>query len=207
MTAARVLLLVALPIAGAVAWVAVRERPRPTPATADEPAQLVEVAAVKPDELPALLQQFGAAIASSVDRVSRLFTPPASAAPYVETIAAAEQRYGLPQSLLARVLYQESRYRPDIIQGRTRSSAGAVGIAQFMPATARDLGVDPLNPTSAIDGAGKYLRQLYDALGSWEKALAAYNWGVGNVTRKGMPAAPTETQNYIREILADVDVA
>jgi soluble lytic murein transglycosylase-like protein len=76
-----------------------------------------------------------------------------------------------------------------------------------MPATARDLGVDPLNPTSAIDGAGKYLRQLYDALGSWEKALAAYNWGVGNVTRKGMPAAPTETQNYIREILADVDVA
>lgn len=137
--------------------------------------------------------------------VRRLFAIPAAGQAYAEPIARAEEKYGLPPSLLARQLYEESRFRPDIVSGRTRSSAGAIGIAQFMPATAAELGVDPLNPASAIDGAARYMRRLYDALGDWGAALAAYNWGIGNVQRKGLAAAPAETRRYVAAILGDVD--
>ena len=126
---------------------------------------------------------------------------------YATTIATAEWRYGIPAMLLERLLWQESRYREDIITGRVRSPAGALGIAQFMPATAAEIGVDPLNPTQAIDGAARYLRSLYGTFGNWTEALAAYNWGIGNVTRRGLDAAPRETRNYFTNILADVNNA
>jgi hypothetical protein len=137
----------------------------------------------------------------------KTYTPPKSAAPYLETIAQAAQKYGLPDGLLARVLFQESRFREDIITGQLNSPTGAQGIAQFMPATARDLGVDPLNPNSAIPGAAKYLRSLFDQTGDWVKAVAAYNWGIGNVKRKGLAAAPAETRQYIADISKDVDLS
>lgn len=151
-------------------------------------------------ETGGILYQIGTAI-------SIIWAPPGSADPYLESINAAELRYGLPSGLLARLLYQESRYRPEIIDGSKRSSAGAVGIAQFMPATARDLGIDPTNPYQSIDAAGKYLRRLYDSTGSWSDALAAYNWGIGNVQRKGLAAAPTETQNYVSQITSDLGIS
>jgi len=138
--------------------------------------------------------------------VSKIFTVPPAGAPYVDTIAKAETDHGIPPSLLARVLFQESRFRQDIITGQVKSPTGALGIAQFMPATAADLGVDPLDPTAAIDAAAEYLRALFDKLGSWPKALAAYNWGIGNVQRKGIARAPLETRNYVNQILADVTV-
>lgn len=126
---------------------------------------------------------------------------------YAQTIATAEWRYGIPAMLLERLLWQESRYRADVIDGRVRSPAGALGIAQFMPATAAELGIDPLNPTQAIDGAARYLRSLYGQFGNWTEALAAYNWGMGNVARRGLDAAPRETRNYWTSILADVNGA
>lgn len=152
---------------------------------------------------PDILSTFTAAVN---DTLRKLWQPPAAAAPYLDAIRAAEAKYQLPDDLLARVLHQESRFRPDIIEGRTKSSAGALGIAQFMPATAAEMGVDPLDPFSSIDGAGRYLRRLYNATGDWEKALAAYNWGIGNVQRKGLGAAPLETRNYTAQILGDVSV-
>lgn len=130
--------------------------------------------------------------------------PPGSARPYLDAIREAEERYGLPPGLLARLLYQESRFREDVITGRVKSRAGALGIAQFMPATAKDLGIDPLDPYQAIDGAGRYLAQLYRRFGRWDEALAAYNWGQGNVSRRGLEAAPEETQRYWREIMSDI---
>ena len=147
-----------------------------------------------------LLAQFGVTVA-------RLWTPPPAADPYLQQIAAAEMSQGLPDGLLARVLYQESRFRPDIVAGETVSPAGALGIAQFMPATARDLGIDPLNPDSAIRGSARYLRQLFDQLGSWPQALAAYNWGIGNVKRKGIAAAPAETRAYVDAIAGDLGLS
>lgn len=133
-----------------------------------------------------------------------LWRPPAKYAP---AIAAAEDRHGIPRDMLARLLWQESRYREDIITGRVRSPVGAAGIAQFMPATAAELGIDPLNPMQAIDAAGLYLSRLYRRFGNWTEALAAYNWGQGNVSRKGIANAPRETRNYYSQILADVNTA
>lgn len=154
-------------------------------------------------EAPNIFQTFTAAV---TDQLKKIFTVPTAGQPYADAIRAAEVKYSLPDSLLARVLYQESRFRQDIITGATKSSAGAVGIAQFMPATARDLGIDPLNTDQSIDGAGRYLRQLFNQTGSWDRALAAYNWGIGNVQRKGLDAAPLETRNYVSQVLADVAV-
>lgn len=140
-----------------------------------------------------------------VDAAKAAWEIPSNAAQYVPTINAAADQYNIPSLLLARVLYQESRFRSDIISGAKRSPAGAIGIAQFLPSTAADLGVNPLDPVSSIYGAAKYLRQLYDKFShDWELALAAYNWGQGNVTRKGIGAAPKETVDYYTQILADV---
>ena len=123
---------------------------------------------------------------------------------YRAAIDQAEATYGLPEGMLARLLWQESRYRPSVINGQVKSPVGALGIAQFMPATAKELGIDPLNPYQAIQGAARYLSSLYRATGDWSQALAAYNWGIGNVLRKGLAKAPTETKNYFTQILADL---
>jgi soluble lytic murein transglycosylase-like protein len=69
------------------------------------------------------------------------------------------------------------------------------------------MGVDPLNTDSSIDGAARYLRRLYDGTGTWAGALAAYNWGIGNVRRRGLDAAPAETREYVSAILGDVGLA
>lgn len=139
--------------------------------------------------------------------------PPAAAAPYLAHIAAAGRKHKLPAYLLARVLEQESSYRPDVISGATRSPVGAVGIAQVMPATARDPGfgvaplADPTDPFASIEFAAAYLAAMYRYTGTWSKALAAYNWGPGYVTRQGLEAAPRETREYVAAITSDVQVA
>jgi soluble lytic murein transglycosylase-like protein len=76
---------------------------------------------------------------------------------------------------------------------------------QFMPATARGLGVQPLDPASAVDGAARYLKDLIGRFGSTSLGLAAYNAGPGNVSRHGgIPPFP-ETQNYVRNVLAKAE--
>lgn len=129
---------------------------------------------------------------------------------YAEVIAAAEDSYRIPRDLLARLLYQESRFRQDVIDGTNRSPVGAMGIAQFMPATAAELGVNRLDPLSSIWGAAKYLKQMYNKFNNWGYALMAYNWGPGNVSKwlQGtIQNPPAETQTYWSAITADVPVA
>lgn len=130
---------------------------------------------------------------------------------YAVLIANVENQYGIPTDLLARLLYQESSYNPAIVNGTQRSSVGAIGIAQFMPATAAQFGIDPSDPTQAIPAAGKYLSQLYNEFGDWQLALMAYNWGPGNVSNYVASGesntVPTETQNYVADITGDVPVA
>lgn len=125
---------------------------------------------------------------------------------FADLIRRTEQAHNIPQGLLHRLLKQESAFRTDIITGKTRSPVGALGIAQFMPATAREeLGsvAAALDPERAIPGAARYLRKLYSMTGSWKKAVAAYNWGVGNVQRKGLAAAPAETKNYVLKVYGE----
>ncbi|MGZ4837643.1 MAG: transglycosylase SLT domain-containing protein [Terriglobales bacterium] len=130
---------------------------------------------------------------------------PSSSAPYQQAITDAATQYGVPVSILAWLLWKESRYNPVIIDGTKRSRVGAMGIAQFMPATAAQVlgSVDAaLDPAQAIPGAARYLASLYASAGTWEGALAAYNWGIGNVTRKGLSAAPPETVDYYTSIMS-----
>lgn len=137
-----------------------------------------------------------------VQSVTDLFP---KAAPYSDAITSAQNQYGIPNNYLAKLLNAESSFDPSIISGQRKSSTGATGIAQFMPATANDLGVNPTDPIASIDASGKYLSQLFDKFQDWPKAIAAYNWGMGNVERKGLAKAPTETVNYVKKI-AGVDI-
>lgn len=122
---------------------------------------------------------------------------------YDTIIYSAAAANNLDPALLYRLLYEESRFREDIITGKVRSPVGALGIAQFMPATAvEELGSveAALDPSVAIPGAARYLAKLIRSTGSVSAGVAAYNWGVGNVKRKGLANAPTETVNYVKAI-------
>lgn len=134
---------------------------------------------------------------------------PTGSAPYRAIIEAAAEKHAVPVSILAWLLWKESRYKPGVIDGSIRSRVGAMGIAQFMPPTAREeLGSEAaaLVPEVAIPGAARYLAKLFRSAGSWEAALAAYNWGIGNVQRKGLSAAPAETVDYYTVILAKANM-
>lgn len=173
------------------------------PGPTDIPALDAPAAPVLPTPDP-FVPSFLSTIMTTARQTFATWKPPAT---YASAIRSAEVANGIPQDILARLLYQECHWRADIISGATRSPAGAIGIAQFMPATAAQFGIDPRDPFASIDAAGRYLGQLYRQFGNWTQALAAYNWGQGNVQRKGLAAAPAETQRYFTDILADVNVA
>ena len=111
-------------------------------------------------------------------------------------------RYGLDPDVFARQLAVESDdFAPDVVAGRRVSSAGALGVAQFMPETARALGIDPLDPAQAIEGAARLDRANLDRYGRWDLALAAYNAGSGAVDKYGAVPPYAETQRYVQNIL------
>jgi hypothetical protein len=123
-----------------------------------------------------------------------------SSTPYADLINRAAARTGVPGELLAAVAKQESGFDPKAV-----SPAGAQGLMQLMPGTARSLGVtNSFDPAQAIDGGARLLRSLLDKFGTPELALAAYNAGPGAVSRyDGIPPY-RETQNYVRNIMAMV---
>lgn len=112
-------------------------------------------------------------------------------------IKAAQTKYNLGDWFRAQ-LHAESGLDPT----RVNPTSGAAGIAQFMPGTARGLGIDPMNPEKAIEAAALYNRQNLNRFGGdVPTALAAYNWGPGNVSKHGIAQAPPETQRYIAKII------
>jgi soluble lytic murein transglycosylase-like protein len=105
----------------------------------------------------------------------------------------AATRYGLDPNVFVRQIQQESGFRPN-----ARSPAGALGIAQIMPGTARGWGVDPMNPGQALNAAAKNMASYVHRYGGIENALRAYNAGPGAIqASKGY----AETNNYVRTIL------
>jgi cell wall-associated NlpC family hydrolase len=120
-----------------------------------------------------------------------------SGVPYSDLFTAAASKYGVSAQLLAGVAKVESGFDTAAVSG-----AGAQGLMQFMPATAAGLGVNPLDPASAIDGAAKYLSQLTTRFGSTDLALAAYNAGPGAVSAAGGIPPYGETQDYVRKVNA-----
>ncbi|SEW16785.1 Transglycosylase SLT domain-containing protein [Aliiroseovarius sediminilitoris] len=115
---------------------------------------------------------------------------------YLALAKAAALRHGIPQDLFLRLVQQESGWNP-----RARSHAGAIGLAQLMPFTARKLGVDPHNPAQNLEGGARYLRQQYDRFRSWKLALAAYNAGPEAVLKYSGVPPYKETRGYVRAIL------
>ena len=85
------------------------------------------------------------------------------------------------------------------------SPAGAKGLMQLMPATARGLDVDPMNPAQAVDGAARMLSGLVDQFGSVKLALAAYNAGAGAVKKYGGVPPYAETQTYVKRVLSRME--
>jgi len=117
--------------------------------------------------------------------------------PYASVFDRAAAKYGVSASLLAAVAHQESGYNASAV-----SRAGAKGLMQLMPGTAKGLGVDPMNPTQAVDGAARMLKGLINEFGRVDYALAAYNAGPGAVHRyHGIPPY-AETQRYVPAVLA-----
>ncbi len=119
-----------------------------------------------------------------------------------------------PADLVKAVIKVESAGKPDAV-----SNKGARGLMQLMPGTAKDLGVDPSDPTENVEGGSRYLQQQIDKFGSRELALAAYNWGPANVQRaidkikadgkkptwelvKQYVKVPKETRNYVDRVLS-----
>ena len=116
---------------------------------------------------------------------------------YKPVVADLSARYDLSPTLIEALVWQESRWRADAV-----SPVGARGLAQLMPGTARDLGVDPDNPFANLEGGARYLREQLDRFdGDLEKALAAYNAGPGRVMRAGGVPRIRETQLYVAAIM------
>jgi soluble lytic murein transglycosylase-like protein len=115
--------------------------------------------------------------------------------------AAAARRYGLSETLVTAVAWTESRFRQGAV-----SPAGALGVMQLMPDTARDMQVaNPLDPVQNIHGGTRYLRMMLDRFNNnLELALAAYNAGPRAVQRYGGVPPYAETRNYVRKIMAHI---
>jgi len=116
---------------------------------------------------------------------------------YDHLFLAAAQRYGVTAELLKAICVAESGMNPKVV-----SPAGAQGLMQLMPATARTLAVDdPFDPAQAIDGGARYMSQMIKRFGDIQRAVAAYNAGPHAVERyNGIPPYK-ETQNYVPKVM------
>lgn len=118
-------------------------------------------------------------------------------------IESAARANGLPLEFFARVIWQESRFKPDAVGPRTRGGDKAQGIAQFMPRTAAERGLlDPFDPVQALPKSAEFLRELRDQFGNLGLAAAAYNAGPQRVRDflSGARPLPAETRNYVSAI-------
>lgn len=120
--------------------------------------------------------------------------PPAGR-PYAAAIEDAARQAGVDPRLVAAVAWTESGFRSDAVSG-----AGAAGLMQLMPATARGLGADPFDPVQGLQAGARYLAAQLRRFGSVDLALAAYNAGPTAVVRAGGVPPYPETQAYVARV-------
>lgn len=115
--------------------------------------------------------------------------------PFLDLARSAAIRHGIPEDLFLRLVQQESGWNAGAV-----SPKGAIGLAQLMPGTAAQLGVDPRDPVSNLEGGARYLKMQFQTFGSWPLALAAYNAGPGAVQQHGGIPPYAETRGYVQAI-------
>jgi hypothetical protein len=122
---------------------------------------------------------------------------PATPGDLIDQTRQAAAAAGIDPEIFSRQIQQESGFNPN-----AQSGAGAQGIAQFMPATAQGLGINPMDPGQALPAAANLMKSYLDKYGGdWASALSAYNAGPGNVPAGGGVPNIAETQNYVKTIL------
>ncbi len=142
---------------------------------------------------------------TAIRRVSGPSTSPAgeqssavqAAGTYGADFAGAAASTGVPEALLNAVASTESSFQPGAV-----SSAGAEGLMQLMPSTATSLGVNPFNPSQAVNAAAHLLSNYHQQFGSWSLALAAYNAGPAAVKAYSGVPPYSQTQNYVQTVLS-----
>lgn len=167
-------------------------------------AQVIEIGAdgaVSVYDRPAVFTDSGAAtipaIRTTRARVSYEPPPAAGRTEVLQQLSAAASAYSLNPALVHAVAWRESRFRHDAV-----SSAGAAGVMQLMPETARSIGVDRFDLRQNIYGGAAYLRRMLDEFGGdVTLGLAAYNAGPAAVHRYGGVPPYAETRNYVAAIL------
>ncbi len=164
----------------------------------DSLSALLRMTARRFEMTPAVSQKLDLYASAPREYPSSLPTSTQSSREQIEQlIDGVAQQVSLAPELIRSVVGTESNFRPDAV-----SSAGAQGLMQLMPATARELEVtDSFDPQQNLLGGSRYLKQLlnkYD--GDLDHALAAYNWGPGNVDRKGLGQMPQETRDYLVKV-------
>lgn len=131
---------------------------------------------------------------------------------WAQVLADAEDMYGIPRNLLARVAYQESHFKQSIIDGTEPSDAGALGMMQLMPQFFSTVQVpvpfSDTDITNQIEQAAQQLVALYNHFQDWGLALAGYNDGQQNTDDylAGKRTLPKQTTDYVAQVLADVPV-
>lgn len=109
---------------------------------------------------------------------------------------------GVDPGIALGVAKVESGFNPG-----ARGAAGEVGLFQLLPSTAASLGVDPTDPAQNIEGGVRYLAQLHSEFVTWEDALAAYNWGPGNVSNTDASGDyPASVQGYVNAVLSQASM-
>ena len=149
------------------------------------------VAAIWPSAL-----ESASADVPTTQQATKLSSPPEAASSLCEALGTAAATHDLPADFFIRLIWQESRFKPDAV-----SRAGAQGVAQFMPETARLRGLEnPFNPLEAITKSAELLRDLRREFGNLGLAAAAYNAGSGRVRDwlAGRRPLPSETRAYVR---------
>jgi soluble lytic murein transglycosylase-like protein len=148
------------------------------------------------------------AVCSAISTVAGMFPKNwlSLGAAYVPSIESIGAQYGLPQYFLSAVAFQESSFNPS-----ATNPSGASGMFQLMPQYYP--GVDPFNWQQAAGAAAQSLAGYFNQFGDWQLALAAYNWGPGNLANYmntaqsvSITGLPSETQNYVTRIASATGV-
>ncbi len=127
-------------------------------------------------------------------------TQPTNKSQILNVVSQISKKHGVDEKIVQALTKQESGFNP-----KAKSKSGAIGLMQLMPATAKNLGVkDPYNTVQNVEGGVKYLKSMLDKYnGNVILALAAYNAGPGAVDKYSGVPPYKETQNYVRNILAN----